>query len=453
MDECVAPPKEKPMEIEVLIGQVREALGALPDARKGGNNQRYSMEDAALSAFGVFFTQSPSFLDYAQRMQKERGSNNASTLFGVHEIPSMQQVRNVLDGVEAKHLDGLFMDIAESMHKQGQLQTHRMFNGGIAIALDGTQYFCSTAIGCAHCSKKKLADGQECNFHVVVTPVVVAAGQQDVFALAPSYVMPQDGNEKQDCELAASGRWLQKWGHRLKDWKPTYLGDDLYCHEPFCRRVLAEEGDFLFVCLPNSHATLYEWVADFERTGTLNSVVHTRWTGKERVYDTYRFMDHMPLRNADDTLYVNWCELTTTNAQGKVLYRNAWATSHTITAHNVVELVETARSRWKIENENNNTLKTKGYHFEHNFGHGKQHLSSILASLILLAFLLHTVLDRMDQRYRTLRQQLPSRRTFFEHLRALLQYVLFESWQELFDLMLEALKPAAPKRKAPPATG
>lgn len=206
MDECVAQPKEKPMEIEVLIGQVREALGALPDARKGGNNQRYSMEDAALSAFGVFFTQSPSFLDYAQRMQKERGSNNASTLFGVHEIPSMQQVRNVLDGVEAKHLDGLFMDIAESMHKQGQLQTHRMFNGGIAIALDGTQYFCSTAIGCAHCSKKKLADGQECNFHVVVTPVVVAAGQQDVFALAPSYVMPQDGNEKQDCELAASGR-------------------------------------------------------------------------------------------------------------------------------------------------------------------------------------------------------------------------------------------------------
>jgi hypothetical protein len=59
----------------------------------------------------------------------------------------------------------------------------------------------------------------------------------------------------------------------------------------------------------------------------------------------------------------------------------------------------------------------------------------------------------MDQRYRTLRQQLPSRRTFFEHLRALLQYVLFESWQELFDLMLEALKPVAIKRKVPLATG
>jgi hypothetical protein len=33
-----------------------------------------------------------------------------------------------------------------------------------------------------------------------------------------------------------------------------------------------------------------------------------------------------------------------------------------------------------VENENSNTLKTKGYHLTHNFGHGKQHLSSLLLS-------------------------------------------------------------------------
>jgi len=54
--------------------------------------------------------------------------------------------------------------------------------------------------------------------------------------------------------------------------------------------------------------------------------------------------------------------------------------------------------RWKIENENN-TLKTKGYHFEHNYGHGKQFLSSLLATLILLAYLLHTLLDLMDDKF------------------------------------------------------
>jgi hypothetical protein len=57
-----------------------------------------------------------------------------------------------------------------------------------------------------------------------------------------------------------------------------------------------------------------------------------------------------------------------------------------VTAENVVALVAAGRSRWKIENENNNTLKTKGYHFEHNYGHGQQHLSAVLATLILLAY-------------------------------------------------------------------
>ena len=110
-------------------------------------------------------------------------------------------------------------------------------------------------------------------------------------------------------------------------------------------------------------------------------------------------------------------------------------------------MVAAGRSRWKIENENNNTLKTQGYRFEHNYGHGKQHLAAVLASLTLLAFLAHTVLDRLDQRYQAVRRHLPSRRTFFEHLRALAQYLPFDSWDHLFNFMLEALEPAQP----PPA--
>jgi hypothetical protein len=47
-----------------LVDQIRSTFNALPDCRKQGNNQKYAVGDAALSAFSVFFTQSPSFLDY-----------------------------------------------------------------------------------------------------------------------------------------------------------------------------------------------------------------------------------------------------------------------------------------------------------------------------------------------------------------------------------------------------
>jgi hypothetical protein len=57
------------------------------------------------------------------------------------------------------------------------------------------------------------------------------------------------------------------------------------------------------------------------------------------------------------------------------------------------------------------------------------------------------------QRYRAVRAELPSRVTFFEHLRALAQYLPFSSWDELFDFMLEGLKPAPRKAKTRMDTG
>ncbi|MBX7134355.1 MAG: hypothetical protein K1X67_16910 [Fimbriimonadaceae bacterium] len=92
-----------------LIEKVRDAfVRALPDGRQQSNARRYEMEDAALSAFAVFFSQSPSFLDSQVRMQRQLGRNNASSLLGVHEIPCDDQIRNLLDPVppEALYQEG-----------------------------------------------------------------------------------------------------------------------------------------------------------------------------------------------------------------------------------------------------------------------------------------------------------------------------------------------------------
>ena len=146
---------------------------------------------------------------------------------------------------------------------------------------------------------------------------------------------------------------------------------------------------------------------------------------------------------------VNGCELTTTDEKGNVLYHNSFATSLALDDRPVPEVVAAGRSRWKIENENNNTLKTKGYHFEHNYGHGQQYLSSMLASLIILAFLVHTVLEWMDDHYQLLRRKLPSRQRLFSDIRTLTRYLCFESWEALMTFMLQSFEPAPPQ----PETG
>lgn len=405
----------------------------------------YEMVDAGMSAFSVFFTQSPSFLDWQTRMQQAEGKNNASSMFGVHKIPSDAQIRNLLDPVPPDMLFPVMASIGNTLFEQGYLDSYRSIGNTFLVTLDGTDFFSSNNISCSCCTQSKLKNGDTLYRHIAVTPVIVAPGHEKVIPLPPQFVRPQDGHDKQDCEIAASSRWLNEWGAHYAARGMTVMGDDLYCHQPFCKKVLALKAHFLFTCKPDSHSTLYEWVEDLQRIGKMNTMTVQRRVGKKHYTDTYRYASHLPLTNSDDALLVNWCELTTTNEDGKVTYRNAWATSHAIDAGNVVKIAAAARARWKIENENNNTLKTKGYHFEHNFGHGKQHLSNLLATMILLAFLLHTALDWVDERYRAVRSLLPSRRTFFEHMRALLHYLSFESWDHLMTFMLEKnCKPGSP---------
>lgn len=167
-------------------------------------------------------------------------------------------------------------------------------------------------------------------------------------------------------------------------------------------------------------------------------------SGKVEEIYTYRYLNQVPLRDGADTLLVNWCELTVTRGDGKLLYQNAFATNHPITDDTVAAIVKAGRARWKIENEHNNTLKTKGYNLEHNFGHGKNHLSSLLATLNILALLFHTLLELLDQKYRLLQAHLPTRKTFFDDLRALTRYLYFESWDHLLTFMIQGLELALP---------
>ena len=146
----------------------------------------------------------------------------------------------------------------------------------------------------------------------------------------------------------------------------------------------------------------------------------------------------MPLRDGSAALNTHWFEVTVTRrSDGQVLFHNDWITDLFPQADNIVELVSVARSRWKTENENHNTLKTQGYHLEHNFGHGDHHLATFLLTLNLLAFLFHTVLQLLDESYQRIRLLLGTRRCFFSHLRTLTTYFVFDSWQHLLDFMLE----------------
>ena len=94
-----APFGKNALSLSDVTKQMRTVFETFSDSRTG-KNSNYKMTDAGLSAFSVFFMQSPSFLDFQRTMQETQGKNNAQTLFGVFKIPSDNHIRDLLDGVE-----------------------------------------------------------------------------------------------------------------------------------------------------------------------------------------------------------------------------------------------------------------------------------------------------------------------------------------------------------------
>jgi len=188
---------------------------------------------------------------------------------------------------------------------------------------------------------------------------------------------------------------------------PVYLGDDIYSKQPVCEAVRAVGAHFLFVCKPDSHKTTYEYLVGVEVPSLSKSVKR----GKKRFTYTWRWMPGVPIRDGKDALEVDWLEIVIRDSNGKITYRNSFITDLPVDADNVEDLAAAGRARWKIENETFNTLKTKGYNLEHNFGHGKNNLSAVLATLNLIAFAIHLAAElaeiTLESGYRSRRRQSP----------------------------------------------
>ena len=114
-----------PLDFDVLKGILSRQFAQLPEHRKEGPNTRYTLADAALGAFGIFFTQSPSFLEYQRLLQHTKGHTNAHTLLGVEQIPCDNQVRTLLDPIAPSHLDAVFVEVFEGLDQHRMLAHFR----------------------------------------------------------------------------------------------------------------------------------------------------------------------------------------------------------------------------------------------------------------------------------------------------------------------------------------
>ena len=389
------------------------------------------MADIGLAAFSLFFMGSPSFLAHQRALARGHGRSNCQTLFGMSAIPSDNYIRLMLDGASPAAFDGLFMRAIEAA---GPLTRFHCLGGRVLVALDGSEYFCSRKIKCPQCSTRRRSDGGAECFHAFLGASLVAPGHTQVLPLPPEFIAPQDGAEKQDCERNAAKRWLARHGPAIAHLRPIYLGDDLFACQPIAAAIHCAGGNFILTCKPSSHQTITEYL----HGATLQEHHQTICKRGKRCAIIYRWLSGVPLRATADAIPVNWFSIEIRNAAGKRTYHNSFVTDLTVTADTVAELAACGRARWKVENETFNVLKNNGYNLEHNFGHGKQTLASIFLTLNLLAFAFHTTAWLAALSWRAAVAACGATYRFFEELRTITAYVVFDGWAHLLQSIAAA---------------
>jgi hypothetical protein len=390
------------------------------------------LHDCCLDAFAMMFFQDPSINSFQERLQDARQENNLKTIFNVRTIPKSTQLRSVLDEVSPFEIELLFADFLRPLQRGKQLELFQFIDNMYLVAIDGTQYFSSNKISCDYCLKKNHRNGKTTYHHQVLAATIVCPGIKQVIPLAPEPVQNSDGNTKQDCEINAGKRIINKIRSTHPKLKIIIAGDGLYSKQPFIDELKQNGMSFILVAKPKDHVFLQEWFTDLKKMKETSKLEFKDPQGRRHLYE---WVNNIPLNGTPNADHVNYFEYSIFKGD-KRTYRNSWVTDIPINENNIIQLVKGGRARWKVENEAFNTLKNQGYHLEHNFGHGEKNLSYNLLLLNFLAFFMHQIFELSDHYYQKCRGKFTSRKEYWNQLRYTIRILIFPSFESLLKFII-----------------
>ena len=409
-----------------LLKRIRAGFDRIKDHR--ASNAVISLSDVLMSAFAMFSLKDSSLLEFDDRREKD---DNLKRIYKIEMVPSDSQMRTVLDDVSPEAIRPLFKEALVQLQSSKVLSEMVYMGQYYLLTLDGTGYFSSTQVHCAAClEKKNHKTGQITYSHQLMGGAIVHPDFKEVFPLMPEAIIKQDGQSKNDCERNAAKRFLRQVRQDHPDLPLIITEDGLSSNAPHLEALKAGNFRFILGVKEGDHAYLFNYVNTAHEAGQT-----TEYEQREgKIIHRYRFINQVPLNESNQDVLVNFLEYW--EIKGDKVSHFSWITDFTLKKWNVGLIMRAGRTRWKIENETFNTLKNQGYHFEHNYGHGKKNLSVNFAVLMMLAFLIDQIQQRAYSLFQAVLKKQGSRKRLWEHIRALFYTLSFSSMEQIYRALL-----------------
>ena len=418
-----------------LYRLVQEGFTKIKDGR--AENMMIALRDALMSGFAMFSLKDSSLLAFDKRRQVD---GNLKRVYGTERVPSDTQMRAILDEVEPDELRPVFKDVLQQLQRGKELEK-LAYLGGYLVSLDGTLYFSSKTIHCDDCLERKHKKTGEITYsHQALGAAIVHPERAEVIPLPPEPIIKQDGTKKNDCERNAAKRMLNKLRQEYPRLSFIVVEDALSSNAPHIGELKKHKMRFILGVKEGDHPFLFEYMRQAEQEDRV-STYEVKERGKVH---RFRFLNQVPLNASNQEVLVNFVEYwEMTPGRGTHSEKTqhfSWVTDFKVSQWNVMRIMRGGRARWKIENETFNTLKNQGYHFEHNYGHGNNHLSVVFMMLMMLAFLVDQTQQLACRLFQAVLQKEGSRKSMWEHMRALFLILDFECMEDIWRALLYGYK-------------
>ena len=431
----LAPKERKHLSADALFGFVRSLFANVPDHR--GDHTDMTLTDALMAGFAMFSLTCPSLLDF----DKQRAEGNVKTIYHIERAPCDSSMREMLDLVAPASLRPLFTGVFRHLQRGKALAERVFFKNCSLLALDGTGYFSSKTIHCPSCLEKHHRDGSITYSHQLLGAARMHPDRREVIPRMPEAIITHDGSEKNDGERHAAKRFLATLRHDHPHLGFIVTADGLSSNAPHIETLHDDGCHYLLGVKEGDHGSLFAQVHAAEQAGRVSQYErHDRAAG---IVHRLRCINDMPLNESRSDVRVTFIEYWEVSEDD--VQHFSWVTDFRVTQDNVYKLMRGGRARWKIENEPFNTLKNQGDNFDHNYGHGEQNLSVVLAVLMMLAFLVDQTQQRCCALFRAVWKTLGSKRLLWERMRALFFAYALESMRQLLEALLYGLKKSAPQ--------
>jgi hypothetical protein len=428
----------KNLHMDAMLSTLHQEFSSLADHRRGKVD--ISLADALMSGFAVFSLKDRSLLAFDDRRQND---GNLGRIFHINKVPCDTQMREILDPFDPEKLRPMFNHVFRQLQRGKALEPLVYMDGCYLLALDGTGSFSSETLGSASCLVKKHSSGKKTFYQQVLGAAIVHPDFKEVIPLAPEMIIRQDGSHKNDCERNAARRFLQKLRQDHPHLPLIVIEDALSSNGPHIRDLIEHRMHYILGVKPGDHPLLFHHLNEAALRGEINEYTMPDPLDP-KVTHVFRYLNGVPLNQANLDLKVKMLDYWQ-RCEGKKDLHFTWVTDFTVTRDNAYQLMRGGRARWKIENETFNTLKNQGYHFEHNFGLGKEHLSEVFVMLMMLAFLVDQTQQLTSALFRSVWQKLGSKRSLWENMRNLFHVFELDSMEMLYTALLNGYRQPRPE--------